>query len=61
MMFDREGNPIELTKEQMNLIDILNQQHKNSSMTEEQEKVLRSINLEDLQNVELKTISQLLD
>jgi hypothetical protein len=47
-MFDPEGNPIELTKEQMDLIDILNSQNKNTAITEEQENILRSINLEDL-------------
>ena len=52
MMFDQEGNPIELSKEQMDLIDILNQQHQNTSLTEEQEKIMRSINMDDLQNVD---------
>ena len=47
-MFDNEGNPIELSAEQINLLETLNQQKHNSTITEEQQKALQSINLEDL-------------
>lgn len=48
VMFDDDGNPIELTHEQMLMIDALNKQKNNTNMTDEQEKMLKSINLEDL-------------
>lgn len=60
-MFDEEGNPIELTQEQIRLIESLDKQKKESELTAEQEKMLKSINLEDLQNIDLKQINNLLD
>lgn len=47
-MFDAQGNPIELSAEQLNLIETLNRQKQDAKITEEQQKALQSINLEDL-------------
>jgi hypothetical protein len=60
VLFDSEGNQIDLTREQMELIESLNTQQKSAEVSEKQQKLLQSINLEDLQNVELKQINQLL-
>jgi hypothetical protein len=56
-IFDENGNPIHLNRQQLALLDTLLNLQTRASLTEQQQELLKSINIEDLQNMDAEQIN----
>jgi len=61
VIYDENGNPIHLNRQQLALLDTLLNLQTRASLTDQQQELLKSVNLEDLQNMDSEQINQLLD
>ena len=60
-LVDKDGKTIELSAEQLLLLEELSQQQSLSELTERQKTLLKSINFDDLQNLDPEYINEILD
>lgn len=60
-LVDKDGKTIELSAEQLLLLEQLSQQQNLAELTERQKELLKSINFDDLQNLDPEYINEILD
>lgn len=60
-LIDKDGRTIELSAEQLLLLEQLSHQQNLSELTERQKELLKSINFDDLQNLDPDYVNQILD
>ena len=60
-LVDKDGKTIELSAEQLLLLEQLSQQQNLADLTERQKELLKSINFDDLQNLDPEYINEILD